>query len=106
MGASPFKSSKKGEKGKIMSCYIIREHLPNGAVSDNGYYEREEMLMDLEEFKSGSNPFEVIPCTADDVRYGLGHKKVAFSSIAYEDADSVGPFPSHCTPKEKKGGHL
>lgn len=57
----------------IQDCYIIREYLPNGTVSDNGYYEEAEMLEDLAEFQTGSNRFEVIPCTADDVKYGLNH---------------------------------
>lgn len=57
----------------ILNCYIIREYLPDGTVSDNGYYEEAEMLEDLAEFNTGRNRFEVIPCTADDVRYGLNH---------------------------------
>lgn len=61
----------------IQDCYIIREYLPNGTVSDNGYYEEAEMLEDLAEFQTGSNRFEVIPCTADDVRYGLGHDELS-----------------------------
>lgn len=52
-------------------AYIIREYLSNGTVSDNGYYEEAEMLMDLEEFKSGSNKFVVIPCTDFEIQHGL-----------------------------------
>lgn len=62
-----------------MSCFIIREYLPDGTVSDHGYYEEDEMLEDLAEFQTGSNCFEVIPCTADDVRYGLNHDELVLS---------------------------
>ncbi len=55
----------------VLDCFIIREYLSDGTVSDNGYYEEAEMLMDLEEFKSGSNKFVVIPCTGFEVQHGL-----------------------------------
>lgn len=63
----------------ILDCYIIREYLPNGKHTDHGYYEEAEMLEDLAEFQTGSNRFEVIPCTADDVRYGLNHDELVLS---------------------------
>lgn len=72
-------------------AYIIREYLSDGTVSDNGYYEKAEMLMDLEEFKSGSNKFEVIPCTDDDVRYGLNHAD-RYTAIAVDKAHKLGVY--------------
>ena len=41
-----------------MSCFIIREYLPDGTVSDNGYYEEAEMLEDLSVLICHCNPHD------------------------------------------------
>lgn len=55
----------------ILDCYIIREYLSDGKHTDHGYYERQEMLDDAEEFAKAGACFEIFPCTKEEIHKGL-----------------------------------
>lgn len=69
----------------MAKAWIVREHLPDGSVSDNGYYDYDELMDDIEnEWSKGTCPFEVIECTPEDVRYGLDRYQMTFSIYGRE----------------------